>query len=186
MYAVLTKCDGVKVHILLGTFPDSYKMVISNIASQSEAPSYQSITVQLRDLISNPEKTSKSSVTLTPTAFATEASTSEPVCGYCKKKKGWSGRGHLETECRTKKREMAATQHQIHLANIENDHCCEWAFTADTTRQSLSRHWQYDSGCSVHITPYLSLLDNIIPHKVKVNGISGSEWSTHQGSATIT
>ena len=26
-YAVLTKCDGAKAHILLGTFPDSYKMI---------------------------------------------------------------------------------------------------------------------------------------------------------------
>jgi len=183
-YAVLTKCDSVKAHFLLSTFPDSEKMIISKIASQSGSPSYQSIAVQLRELISNSGKASESPATPTPSAVAAEASRPELGCESCKKK-GWSGRGHLEAECLTKEFELEATWQQIPLANPETDDGWEWALSADTTNQAASSHWQYDSGCSVHITPHLSLLDNIIPYKRKVNGIAASEWSTHKGSTTI-
>jgi len=183
-YAVLVKCDGVKAQMLLATFQDYHKAIVSKIVSQSGSPTYESIAIQLRDLISNSGKVSESPATATPSAFATEASTPEVVCEFCKKK-GWSGHGHLEAECLMKVRELEATWHQIQLANPDTEDSWEWALTADTTKLAPSSHWQYDSGCSVHITPFLSLLNNIIPYKKKVYGIGASEWSTHKGSTTI-
>ena len=47
VYAALTRCDSVKAQILLGTLSDFYKVVANNIASQTENPTYQSVTVQL-------------------------------------------------------------------------------------------------------------------------------------------
>jgi len=58
-YAVLTRCDSAKAQIPPGTLPDYYKMVVNNIASQSENPTYQSVTVQLRDLIAKSGKATK-------------------------------------------------------------------------------------------------------------------------------
>lgn len=224
-YAVLTKCDSAKAQILLGTLPDYYKMVVNNIASQSENPSYQSVTVQLRDLITKGTKAPNLKTQETaapPTAFAGQ-SKAEPICNYCKKVKGWSGRGHLEADCRTKKRDLES-KHQANLANTgTKEECTDWAFmgttptgTPSTTYYHYSadwngapwqgktlpvqvasalatprKHpdlnaWQYDSACSIHLTPHFNLLQNPVPYRTEVQDISGgSQWSTHKGSVTI-
>jgi len=187
-YAVVTKCDSAKAQILLGTLPDYYKMVVNNIASQTENPTYHGVTVQLRDLITKNPKTAKNTEsTLTnPTAFTIQSTKAEQTCDYCRKKKGWSGRGHIEAECRTKRRE-AQSNHQAHIAATENnDEYCDWAFVTHTSTSANSMDWQYDSGCTVHITPHLNLLHQAEPHRIQVRGISGSTWSTHWGSTTIT
>ena len=191
-YAVLTKCDSAKAQILLGTLPDYYKMVVNNIASQSENSTYQSVTVQLRDLITKSGKGTKAQETITPpTTFARQSSGAEQTCDYCRKTKGWSGCGHLEADCRTKKEDVEFKQyHQAHLANAdEEEECQERAYTAstDTKQQASSRcAWQYDSACSTHLTPHLDLLQNATPYRTQVRDISrGSEWSTHKGSITI-
>jgi len=44
---MVTKCDSAKAQIPPGTLPDYYKMVVNNIASQIENPTYRGITVQL-------------------------------------------------------------------------------------------------------------------------------------------
>jgi len=99
-YAAVTKCDSAKAPILLGTLPDYYKMVVNNIASQTENPTYHSVTVQLRDLITMNPKTTKITETITnPTAFTVQSTKAKQICDYCRKKKGWSGRGHVEAEC---------------------------------------------------------------------------------------
>jgi len=190
VYAALTRCDSVKAQILLGTLPDFYKVVANNIASQTENPTYQSVTVQLRDLITskNSSKASKTVTTVSsPTAFTGQTPKSDQTCNYCKKVKGWSGRGHAEADCWSKKRD-AAKQHQAHLATEDNDEgqYSEYAFSASTMHSIQSHDWQYDSGCSVHITPHLSLLTNPQPYKTRIHGKSGSGWSTHRGSTTIT
>jgi hypothetical protein len=89
VYATLTKCDSAKAHILLGTLPEYYKMAVNNIASPTENPTYQSITVQLRDLITKNSKDTKTeSTTANPTVFATQFTKDELSCDYCRKVKG--------------------------------------------------------------------------------------------------
>ena len=176
---MVTKCDSAKAQILLGTLPDYYKMVVNNIASQTENPTYHGVTVQLRDLITKNPKTAKNTEsTLTnPTAFTIQSTKAEQTCDYCRKKKGWSGRGHIEAECRTKRRE-AQSNHQAHIAATENnDEYCDWAFVTHTSTSANSMDWEYDSGCTVHITPHLNLLHQAEPHQIQVRGISGSTWS---------
>jgi len=186
-YAVVTKCDSAKAQILLGTLPNYYKMVVKNIALQTENPTYHDVTVQLRDLITKTLKTAKNTEsTLTnPTAFTIQSTKAKQTCDYCRKKKGWSGRGHIEAECRTKRRE-AQSNHQAYIAATKNnDEYCDRAFVTHTSTSANSMDWQYDSVCTVHITPYLNLLHQAEPHRIQVCRLSGSTWSTHQGS-TIT
>jgi len=138
-------------------------MVVNNIALQSENHTYQSVTVQLRDLITKSGKATKAQETITPlTALAGQSSKSEQTSDYCRKTKGWSERGHLEADCRTKKRDTEFKQRpQAHLAE-----CRERAFTAsaDAGQQASNRYaWQYDSICSTHLTPHLDLLQNATP-----------------------
>ena len=127
VYALMTKNDIVKGHMLLGTLSDRYKLLVSNIMSQAETPPYRSITVQLRDLITDDRD--DDTPTLPPTAFTANTTRPERVCNYCKGL-GFSGRGHLETDCRTKRRIMEATE--SHRANfVENNRVqelSEWAF----------------------------------------------------------
>ena len=77
----------------------------NNIASQTENPTYHGVTVHLRDLITKNPKTAKNteSILTKPTAFTIQSTKAEQTCDYCRKKKDWSGRGHIEAECRTKR-----------------------------------------------------------------------------------
>jgi hypothetical protein len=106
--------------------------------------------------------------------------------------KGWSGRGHIENDCRTKKSESQSkeeTLHQAHLAlnKEDKDTNLDWAFMVNTyPRTSNPNHWQYDTTCSTHLTPHLNILENVVPDRTKVWDISGGfQWSEHRGSITI-
>ena len=93
-------CDEIKADRLLGTLPEYYRMVANNIATQTEKLTYTHVSSQLRELIvKKPQK--QTTEVPNATAFAVQ----EKICNYCKNKKGWSGRGHTEAECRTKRRE---------------------------------------------------------------------------------
>jgi hypothetical protein len=70
--AAMTKCDALKAQRLSGTLQEHYKMIVNNIASQTEEPTYNNITIQLRDLITAPKKKSIkiTDTEIPPTAFA--------------------------------------------------------------------------------------------------------------------
>jgi hypothetical protein len=111
-------------------------------------------------------------------------------CNYCKKIKGWLGRGHTENYCLTKKRESqlkGETQHQAQIALDKEDTIPNWTFMANLhPRKSNPNYWQYETACSTYLTLHLNILKNVAPDHIKALDISGRfQWSEHRGSVTI-
>jgi hypothetical protein len=127
------------------------------------------------------------SPTITPAAFT--AQSKDKICNYCKQKKGWSGRGHIKEECRTKKREISITQQvQVAEETTINIFDIEYAFNTSRLGQNITNdkyNWIYDTGAFLHMTPYLAILKNIRPCNIKIQTAAGITLATQIGTASI-
>ena len=83
------------------------------------------------------------------------------LCGYCKSK-GFKGIGHLESECRTKKRERVGTAATAQAPHTTQSAYHRYAFPT-TGSQFPPGAWILDSGASVHMTDNLSELEDVRP-----------------------
>jgi hypothetical protein len=82
--ALFTKCDEMKAITLLESFPDYYKVVINNIATQQENLSFSHVSSQVRTLITKrPNEAKKENTSSTPAAFSAQ----QKFCTYCRNKK---------------------------------------------------------------------------------------------------
>lgn len=106
------------------------------------------------------------------------------ICGYCKSK-GFRGMGHLESECRTKKREKGGTAATAQAANTDQKAYRRYAFPTTDSRFPPGA-WILDSGASVHMTDNLSLLEDVQPTESSVTIGNGKEvLASAIGTATI-
>jgi hypothetical protein len=78
---------------------------VDNLTTK-ETLHYNDITVRLREIIFTKQCTTTNT---TQPAAAFIAQKGDEVYEWCKANKGWSGKGHLEKDCRTKKRESKTT-----------------------------------------------------------------------------
>ena len=121
-YAVLTRCDSAKAQILLGTLRDYYKMVV-NTSPHNQKPHLP----ERHCTTPRPHHTERQADQgpgnhYAPDSFAGQSSRSEQTCDYCRKTKGWSGRGRLEADYRTKNRDVEFKQHhQAHHADADEE-----------------------------------------------------------------
>lgn len=183
----MTECETLKSNLLLGTLPSFYSNIVDNITTKTEI-SYSDTTVRLRELVprKRPNRTESTSSTASgtaPAAFTANSPTNPwnngKICNYCRANKGWSGRGHLESECRNKKRDEQQTRQQSHTAE-------EFVFMAETSTNIENKStWAYDTEASSHMTPHRELLSNTTPCEVPVRTASGWTTATTRGTATI-
>lgn len=100
--------DGWKATLLLSTLPHipTYQNIVSNITSGSDAPSYATVVLRLKELSAwNPRREQRkedqqepaAAFVTHPAAFAAYQSVQNP-CGYCKNK-GFPGTSHEEKDC---------------------------------------------------------------------------------------
>lgn len=185
----MTRSDSFKAQRLLGSLSEYHRLIVNNIATQSESLSYSAVASQLRELVTSSSRPRRGNRLQEeedysqPTAFGARAS--EKICNYCRSKKGWSGKRHIESECRTKARE------QLKLASVNSvdhniDNSTEYAFMTTNTPTKSSSTWVYDTGASVHITPYRDILINPQPDNTPVLTVSDcQEHSTLKGDVLI-
>ena len=82
-------------------------------------------------------------------------------CGYCKSK-GFKGIGHLESECRTKKRERGGTAATAQAPHTAQSAYHRYAFSTTDSRFPPGA-WILDSGASVHMTDNFTQLEDVRP-----------------------
>lgn len=184
---LVTNCETLKANLLLGTLPSFYSNIVDNITTKSDI-SYADTTVRLRELVprKKPRKSESTDESPTPAAFAsnTTSSSTNPwnngkVCTYCKNNKGWSGRGHTESECRNKKRDEQISRQQAHTAE-------EYVFMSQSHPQPEQHNkWSYDTEASTHMTPFKSLLTDTVECQVPVRTASGWTTSYLKGTARL-
>lgn len=200
VFCALTKCDEAKAIILLASFPEYYKLTISSIAAQKENISFSHVTSQLRNLIttrkpggtrSENDSTKHYSRLASPTAFAsTSRRGGVPICGYCKTKYNWSGRGHHESQCHRKFQDQKGKNEANSAQPDENHHEAGDLFAFSTnssksTNQNFNK-WEWDTAASVHLTPHKFLLQSPSSDSTEILTAGGTFVSAElKGSVTI-
>ena len=106
---LISSDDAAKTELLLATFPPKYHLTIQNLRTHDDF-TYGDIVANLKFSIRKPTwvrtntGTKKDPIILRTGGPNIDTS---KTCGYCIKVKGWRGIGHIESECRTKKRERS-------------------------------------------------------------------------------
>jgi hypothetical protein len=123
----IAKCDEAKGEFLLQSLSSYYCNTVENIKAK-EKYAYGDV-VKLREYIPARQKGRKKETTSTGTSASGDQvvlstnknSGSGKTCGYCKKNKGWPGKGHEEEDCWTKKREEKNGQPEANKTGKDNE-----------------------------------------------------------------
>ena len=186
---LISSDDAAKTELLLATFPPKYHLTIQNLRTHDDF-TYGDIVANLKFSIRKPTwvrtntGTKKDPIVLRTGGPNIDTS---KTCGYCIKVKGWRGIGHIESECRTKKRERSATTEVKKIDNRPYNEEREDDFELDQgaritevnanrryprnkntrihmIRASRTKHdrtgqYEFDTGAQVHTTNELWRLD---------------------------
>jgi len=116
---LLAKSGQAKAEFLLISLPPFYNSLVENLHTK-EGYSYGGISRQVRLYVPARQKQAKKKEGTKdePVVLKTEGKKKDTskTCRYCMDVKGWKGRGHIEAECFTKKREAGKK-----VKNVEAD-----------------------------------------------------------------
>ena len=184
------KLEVAKIEFLLLTFPTHiprYAQLVQNLRSK-EQYTYGDIVANLKLYVPQigwKKKSHQGAWTgsrTDPVVLKSEGPTdSSKKCGYCIKVKGWKGIGHIESECRTKRRERPTTTEVKKIDNkpyeesedeFELDQGARITeinsnrrstrihmIRASKVEQNRTGQYEFDTGAQVHTTNELWRLD---------------------------
>ena len=207
---LISNDDAAKAELLLATFPPKYHLTIQNLRTHEDY-TYGDIVANLKFSIRKPSwvrtntGTKKDPIVLRTEGPKGPLDTSK-TCGYCIKVKGWRGIGHIESECRTKKRERS--NQDTGVKKIDNkpyneDRDDDFELdqgTRITENNSNRRHprihmikagkvsndrtgqYEFDTGAQVHTTNELWRLTNLKPGRT-ITACNGTKTTAlHEGT----
>jgi hypothetical protein len=160
----IAKCDEAKAEFLLQSLSSYYSNTVENIKAK-EKYAYGDVVIKLREYIPARQKGRKKETSTGTSASGDQVvlsanKNSGKTCNYCKKNKGWSGKGHEEADCWTKKREEKKGQPEAKKTEKDNESesennsdddmlCLVTDLVLSTTEISSQNHdWQYDDDAS--------------------------------------
>ena len=173
----------VKGAFFLTTVPTTLDNVVNNLTTK-ESATYNDVCTKLLDLYSdeNPADTNTAFTTTSMSRNDKGRRKEEKICTYCKSK-GYRGTGHLEGECRTRKRDTGG---RASAATVMEDCRKGYAFPA-TEKEFPPNSWILDSGASSHMTPDATRITNLQPANVLVTIGNGQQLqATAMGTAEFT
>ena len=211
---LISSDDAAKTELLLATFPPKYHLTIQNLRTHDDF-TYGDIVANLKFSIRKPTwirtntGTKKDPIVLRTEGNQRSIDTSK-TCGYCIKIKGWRGIGHLEKDCRTKKREMAASSEVKKIDNRAYEES-EDDFELDqgariteinANKRSGNRYprigmikadrinnrtgqYEFDTGAQVHTTNELWRLTELRPGRTITACNDTKTTALHEGTLTM-
>ena len=174
------------------SLPTTLDNVIDNLTTK-ETITYTDICNKLLDLYTGTPESSADNAAFVSTnphrntrkaRWTGDSTKNNKQCGYCKSK-GFKGLGHLESECRTKRREKSNTAATAQIRPDNSKLPYRYAFPTTNSRFP-SGSWILDSGASAHMTDNLESLEDTRPISTSVTIGNGEEvYATAIGTAAI-
>ena len=206
---LLSSDDAAKTELLLATFPPKYHLTIQNLRTHDDYI-YWDIVANLKFSIRKPNwvrtNTGTKKDPIVPRTGGPNIDTSK-TCGYCIKVKGWQGIGHIEKDCRTKKREQSNPEvKRIDNRPYEDDSDNEFELDsgARITEVNANRkthvnmikagkitnnragQYEFDTGAQVHTTNELWRLSDLKPGRTIIACNGTKTTATYEETLKMT
>ena len=208
---LISSDDAAKTELLLATFPPKYHLTIQNLRTHDDF-SYGDVVANLKFSIRKPTWVRTNTGTKKdPIVLRTEGNQrlidTSKVCNYCKNVKGWRGIGHLEKDCRTKKREQSNPEvKRLDNKPYEDDSDNEFELDqgaritevlsnrrtpryprvnmikAGKLANNRTGHYEFDTGAQVHTTNELWRLTNLRPGRTITAWNGTKTTAIHEGT----
>jgi len=154
----IAKSEKAKVEFLLDSLPAFYSNTVENIKSKEE--NYNDVIRKLMQYIPLRQKGRKQGETKEdPVVLKIDKVDISKKCKYCINVKGWKGIGHIETECRTKKREAKKTKKLE--AERDDDGAGNVLCIKVGKMENKDGYFQFDTATTHYTTNNLEALTNV-------------------------